>query len=133
LQKKRISNGNSSDQIPEMKTIRELLRELDVLGYENIKLVMDRGYYSAYNINALYKGHLKFICGASTSLGFAKEFICEIGSRKDHYEYYRSFNQPVCSGFICCSNSIFPWGDKGMGNRWVSNNGVVSKEMVPSP
>lgn len=76
--------------IPDVKTIRELLRELDVLGYEKVKLVMDRGYYSTDNINALYKDHLKFLCGASTALGFAKEFIREIGSRKDHYEYYNS-------------------------------------------
>ena len=76
--------------IPDVKTIRELLRELDILGYEKIKLVMDRGYYSVDNINALYKGHLKFLCGTSTALSFAKSFIREIGSRKDHYEYYNS-------------------------------------------
>lgn len=54
--------------IPDVKTIRELLRELDVLGYEKIKLVMDRGYYSADNINALYKEHLKFLCSTSAAL-----------------------------------------------------------------
>lgn len=51
---------------------------------------MDRGYYSAENINALFKKHLKFLCGTSSALSFAKEFIREIGSRKDHYEYYNS-------------------------------------------
>lgn len=76
--------------VPDVKTIQELLRELDVLGYEKIKLVMDRGYYSAENINALFKKHLKFLCGTSSALSFAKEFIREIGSRKDHYEYYNS-------------------------------------------
>ena len=76
--------------IPDVKTIRELLRELDILGYEKIKLVMDRGYYSRENINALYKEHLKFLCGTSTALSFAKSFIREIGNRKDHYEYYNS-------------------------------------------
>lgn len=76
--------------IPDVKTIRELLRELDVLGYEKIKLVMDRGYYSAENINALYRGHLKFLCGTSTSLKFAKDFIREIGADKDRYEHYNS-------------------------------------------
>ena len=76
--------------IPDVKTIRELLRELDILGYEKVKLVMDRGYYSADNINALYKEHLKFLCGTSTALSFAKSFIREIGSRKDHYEFYNS-------------------------------------------
>ena len=76
--------------VPDVKTIQELLRELDVLGYEKIKLVMDRGYYSAENINALFKKHLKFLCGTSSALSFAKDFIREIGSRKDHYEYYNS-------------------------------------------
>ena len=76
--------------VPDVKTIRELLRELDVLGYEKIKLVMDRGYYSEDNINALYKNHLKFLCGTSSALKFAKSFIREIGTKKDHYEYYNS-------------------------------------------
>ena len=76
--------------VPDVKTIQELLRELDVLGYEKVKLVMDRGYYSAENINALYKKHLKFLCGTTTSLSFVKEFIREIGRKKDHYEYYNS-------------------------------------------
>ncbi len=76
--------------IPDVKTVRELIRELDILGYEKIKLVMDRGYYSVDNINALYKDHMKFLCGTSTSLSFAKEFIREVGADKDSYEAYNS-------------------------------------------
>ena len=76
--------------VPDVKTIQELLRELDVLAYEKVKLVMDRGYYSAENINALFKKHLKFLCGTSSALSFAREFIREIGSKRDHYEYYNS-------------------------------------------
>lgn len=76
--------------VPDVKTIQELLRELDVLGYEKVKLVMDRGYYSAENINALFKKHLKFLCGTTSALSFAREFIREIGSKRDHYEYYNS-------------------------------------------
>ena len=74
--------------IPDVKTMQELLRELDVLGYGKIKLVMDRGYYSVDNINDLFKKHLKFLCGTTSSLSFAKEFIREIGNKKDHCEYY---------------------------------------------
>ena len=76
--------------VPDVKTIQELLRELDILGYEKIKLVMDRGYYSVENINALFKKHMKFLCGTSSALSFAKEYIREIESKKDHYEYYNS-------------------------------------------
>ena len=76
--------------IPDVKTVRELIRELDILGYEKIKLVMDRGYYSADNINALYKDHMKFLCGTATTISFAKEFIREVGAGKDSYEAYDS-------------------------------------------
>ena len=76
--------------IPDVKTVHELIRELDILGYEKIKLVMDRGYYSAENVNALYKDHMKFLCGTSTSLSFAKDFIREVGTGKDNYENYHS-------------------------------------------
>ena len=74
--------------IPDVKTINELVRELDVLGYGNIKLVMDRGFYSAENINGLYKGHYKFIVGASTSLSYAKAYIKELGDSMQGYTRY---------------------------------------------
>ncbi len=80
--------------IPDVKTIRELLRELDVLGYEKIKLVMDRGYYSADNINALYKEHLKFLCSTSAALKFAKDYIREIGADKDYRKYFEVKETP---------------------------------------
>lgn len=76
--------------IPDVRTIRELIRELDILGYGKIKLSMDRGFYSTDNINALYKEHHKFLIGASTSLKHAKEFIREVGNAKDHFEHYHS-------------------------------------------
>lgn len=76
--------------IPDIKTIRELIRELDVLGYSKTKLVMDRGFCSTDNINALYKNHYKFLLGASTTLKYAKDFIREIGETKDHFEFYDS-------------------------------------------
>jgi transposase len=36
-----------SGNIPDVKTIQELIKELNILGYSKIKLVMDRGFYSA--------------------------------------------------------------------------------------
>ncbi len=54
--------------IPDVKTVRELIREPDVLGYEKIKLVMSCGYYSVDNINALCKDHMKFLCGTATTI-----------------------------------------------------------------
>ena len=47
--------------IPDVKTLNELLKELEVLGYNKLKLVLDRGFYSADNVNGLYKDHHKFL------------------------------------------------------------------------
>lgn len=76
--------------IPDVKTINELVRELDVLGYSKIKLVMDRGYYSTDNINSLYKDHYRFVVGANTTLSYARDYIREIGTDRDNPEHYNS-------------------------------------------
>ena len=60
--------GNISD----VKTVKNLLADIDLLGYKKVKLVMDRGFYSAENINNLYKNHFKFLIAAKTSLAFVK-------------------------------------------------------------
>ena len=67
--------------VPDVKTLRVLLRDLDVLGYPKVKLVTDRGFYSQENINGLYQNHVKFLMSASTSLSFIKGAI---ESQKDH-------------------------------------------------
>jgi transposase len=54
--------------IPDVKTLRKLLSDMNTLGYEKIKVILDRGFYSAANINDLYKYHLKFLIAAKISL-----------------------------------------------------------------
>lgn len=59
--------------IPDVKTLKKLLADIHFMGFDRIKLVMDRGFYSADNINALYKNHLKFLIAARLSLKIVKE------------------------------------------------------------
>ncbi len=40
------------------------------LGFEKVKLVMDRGFYSKENLSKLYEKHLKFLISARMSLSF---------------------------------------------------------------
>lgn len=61
--------------VPDVKTLRVLLRDLDVLGYPKVKLVTDRGFYSHDNVNGLYQHRIKFLMSASTSLTFIKSAI----------------------------------------------------------
>lgn len=83
--------------IPDVKTITELVRELDVLGYRKIKLVMDRGYYSADNINGLYRQHYKFLVGISTSLSYVQAYIKELGEDMQTYEHYTDQYKVYCA------------------------------------
>jgi len=81
--------------IPDVKTLRVLMRDLDVLGYPKVKLVTDRGFYSVDNVNGLYQNHIKFLMSASTSLSFVKKTIesvkdtmCDWSNYNDKYDLY---------------------------------------------
>lgn len=58
--------------IPDVKTLRRLLADMNALGYEKIKVVLDRGFFSAANINDLYHHHIKFLIAAKVSLKLVK-------------------------------------------------------------
>lgn len=54
--------------ITDVKTVKCLLKDMDDYGFEKVKLVMDRGFYSEANVNFLYKDHRKFLMATKTSL-----------------------------------------------------------------
>lgn len=74
--------------IPDVKTVKELVKELDVLGYSHVKLVMDRGFYSAENINALFSNHYRFLIAVSTSLALVKKAIAVHGQEMRAFSCY---------------------------------------------
>ena len=76
--------GNISD----VKAVRNMLEDMDFLSLKKIHLVMDRGFYSAENINSLYREHYKFLIGAKLSLKFVKDKLDSIrGSIRDWTNY----------------------------------------------
>lgn len=76
--------------IPDAKTITNLLSDFSTLGFSKVKLVMDRGFYSEGNINALFKAHLKFLISAKMSLSFIRKELDDI---YDHFRSYEYFNE----------------------------------------
>lgn len=78
--------GNISD----VKTVKHLLADMDALGFEKIKLVMDRGFYSEANINGLYKEHRKFLMATKTSLKWVKR---ELEEASDCIRTWSNYNQ----------------------------------------
>lgn len=74
--------------IPDVCTVKNLLADLDALGFKKVKLVMDRGFYSEDNINALYKEHLKFLVSVKTSLAFIRKELDPAYDDFRTFEYY---------------------------------------------
>ena len=66
--------GNISD----VSTIKKLLGDLAFLSFDKVKLVMDRGFYSEDNINALYQHHYKFLIAVKKSLGMVQSVLDEV-------------------------------------------------------
>jgi transposase len=58
--------------ITDVKTLQNILADIDFLQLNKVKLVMDRGFYSEININALYQKHYKFLIATKTSLKFVQ-------------------------------------------------------------
>jgi transposase len=69
----RVLPGNISD----VTTVRKLLKDVEFLEIKKLKLVMDRGFYSADNVNALYKGHYKFLLAAKSGNKFVAKTLLE--------------------------------------------------------
>lgn len=63
--------GNFSD----VTTVSKLLKDIDFLDLDNITLIMDRGFFSEANINALYEKRYKFLMGARIGLLFIQKVL----------------------------------------------------------
>jgi transposase len=79
--------------------VQNLLADIDFLSLEKVQLVMDRGFYSEDNINALFRQHYKFLIATRTSLLFVRRKLDEVRNSlvsRPHYSskyglYYDSF------------------------------------------
>jgi hypothetical protein len=87
--------------IPDVKTVKNLLADIDFLGYSKIKLVLDRGFYSEENINDLYKNHLKFLIATKVSLKFVKTELAKV---RDSIRTWTNYNLKY--DLYACSTTI---------------------------
>jgi transposase len=84
--------GNISD----VKTVKTLLADLVNLGFDTVKLVMDRGFYSEDNINALYQNHLKFLIATKVSLKYVQQELDQVRDSIRTRANYHSNYQLYC-------------------------------------
>lgn len=76
--------------IPDVKTLKKLLADMNTLGYDKFKVVLDRGFFSAANINDLYKHHMKFLIAAKTSLKLVKD---QLDGVRDEMRNWTNYSQ----------------------------------------
>ncbi len=81
--------GNIADS----KTVKNLLSDMRFLGYDDVSLVMDRGFSTKENINALFHDRRKFIIGAKRSLNYVRDGINSIkSSMRDIRRYSEKYD-----------------------------------------
>lgn len=89
--------GNISD----VQTVKNLLADMDFFAYKKIKLVMDRGFYSEDNINALYQNHLKFLIGVKVSLKYVQAELIKARPLLRQWEnFHPAYNLYIHSSMI---------------------------------
>jgi transposase len=102
--------------IADVKTLRNLLADIEFLKLKKVGLVMDRGFYSEENINALFQKQYKFIIAAKTSLKFVQRKLDEVRGTLVSREHYSSKYK------LYFTSSLEEWGsphEPEMGERKV--------------
>jgi transposase len=92
--------------VPDVKTLRKLLSDMNTLGYEKIKVVLDRGFYSAANIHDLYKHHIKFLIAAKISLKLVKTHLNKVRDKMRNWAHFSQtyqlyvYSMPVTWNYV---------------------------------
>lgn len=89
--------------IADVKTVRKLLTDLKTLGYNNIKLVMDRGFYSEDNVNGLFQAHYRFIMATKINLKYVKLELEKARSTIRNFDHYDDARE------LYSSTAIIKW------------------------
>jgi transposase len=84
--------------ITDVKTVKNLLADLDYLGYQKVHMVMDRGFYSEDNVNGLFCNHIKFLLGVRLSLKFVKT---ELEQYRDSIRAWSNYNKEYDIYMVC--------------------------------
>lgn len=95
--------GNMTD----VKTVQKLLLDLDLLGFHKIKLVMDRGFYSQNNLQALFEKHVQFLIAAKTQVRWIQECIEAAKPYLQHFSAYDPSQQ------MYCTSTTETWREEG--------------------
>ena len=89
-----------SGNITDSKTVKQLVREFDLLGYQKVNVVLDRGFYSKQNIDGLFQHHQKFLIGLKVGLLYVKAFLEE---EREHLKRWSNLQTQFGAYGLCRS------------------------------
>ncbi len=92
-----------SGSIKDVSTIDESLASLESLGSRSIHLVMDKGFFSEANINALYNNHYRFSVGVPFTSSIAKRAVEENREGIDSHNNFISIGDDDLYAVTKCS------------------------------
>ena len=92
----RILPGNITD----VMTVRKLVKDVEFLEIDRLKLVLDRGFYSASNINALYQGRHKFLIAVKTGSEFISGFMKKAIAEMHDFAHYNADREVYQWGMV---------------------------------
>lgn len=84
--------GNISD----VSTVKKLLVDMNFLGLKKVNFVLDRGFYSADNINSLYRNHHKFVIAGRANAALIKSSIEEMQETIKDFSNYNGEHDIYC-------------------------------------
>ncbi len=111
--------------IPDVKTVQDMLADIDFLELNKVKLVMGLVFHSEANINELYQRLYKFLIAAKTSLELVKKKLDKVRTTmvsRPHYNskhgiYYDSLTK---EGYISISITM-PQRQRMIKSRLISS------------
>ena len=69
--------------------MKHLIGDMDLFADQKIKLMLDRGFYSARNVNDLLTAHLKFLLGVRvSSLTYVQDVLAEVRDAMRNFGHY---------------------------------------------
>lgn len=105
----RILPGNIAD----VSTVRKLVKDVAFIQSDALRLVMDRGFFSAANIHELYKTRQKFILGGVSSSQLVRYHL--EAARQSHKQF-RNFDDEHGVYFFTYS-ATWPFGSPNTGSQ----------------
>jgi transposase len=82
--------------IPDVKSVHKLLKDVSFLELSEIKLVMDRGFYSAANVDALYRNRHKFLIGVRNNIAFIERNLEKVRESIKDFKNYSMEHDVYC-------------------------------------